>query len=123
MDWDKILGGVLGAATGGLFSLAQPLISYGLGAFDGPKRTKEEEEELLGRPFVPMSQQPGLQLQTGSSQMPMPPLPQGIQSMLGGGQPGLPPAPQQSPWAAAAPQRYTPPPSQGIMNLTRYFGA
>jgi hypothetical protein len=115
-DWDKILGGVASAATGGLFGLAQPLISYALGAYDHPDQPKYGQMQQQ-QGFVPLSQAPQVQIPgVQSIQQPqVQPLPMySLQS-------GLPPLPSSNPWAAQPGPQYTPPPSPGLMNLTRYF--
>ena len=121
VDWSKVMGGVLGAATGGLFSLAQPLIAYGLGAYDQPKPPPLPtwEESMAARPappLVPLSSPGGATLVMGSPQTPMPPTTP-MQPLT-----GLPPLPAQSPWAAPPTAGYTPPPSTGLVNLARRFG-
>ena len=117
-DWGDITGGVLNAATGGLFSLAQPFVSYALGAYDRPSAPQQQPIEQ-GRAFMPLtqSQQPyaGMQSFQPMQQPPAAPAPQ-IYGVL------PPPMPQGSPFAQGSAPRYTPPPSQGLMNLAKYYG-
>ena len=118
-DWEDIAGGILNTATGGLFSLAQPLVSYALGAYDRPRAPQQPQPIEQGRAFMPLSQsqQPyaGVQPFQPTQQPPAAPAPE----LYG----ALPPMPQSNLWAqqGAAP-KYTPPPSQGLMNLAKYYG-